>query len=217
MIQFTIQDQHKKTLKITAPHSWRELNLKQLIDIENTELQKNGLTKLFSIICGVEFADIVNSTDKTMFKKVTDVCSFITSPPDWKRIECPDYIEFGGKNRKVKMDVSKLMHGQIELITEIGRNKKNLLELIPRIIAIVMQPSIDEGDYNGDRVEEIEKEVLESSGLDAYGLGSFFFQRLERFLNIGILNSIASQKLTTRTEKFYTDWLKETGSVDLVH
>jgi hypothetical protein len=207
MIQFTIQDQHDKKLLISAPHSWEEINVEQLLSIENEKFQKNGLTKLFSIICGVEFGAISNSTDPTIFERIADVCSFVKTPPNWKSIPCPEFIEIGFESYKINRDVSKLMHGQLELLTELGREKENLLELMPKIVAIIMQPVIDAGDYNGERVDEIEKKVMKAPALQVYGMASFFFLKLANFLNFGMTNSIEYQRLTIRKRTYYSDWL----------
>ena len=215
MIQFTITDQNDKKLRVTAPHSWTELNVKQLLDIENEDLQRNGLTRLFSIICGLDFASLTNSTDREIMGRIDEVCAFVKVPPVWESITCPTHIEIGFKAYKINKNIGKLMHGQIELIMEMGKDDINLLEMMPKIVAIIMQPSIDEGAYDGQRVEEIEQVILKSPALQVYGMSAFFFEKLQNILSTGMENSKKYLKLRMRKPSYYSDWLKVTDLADM--
>ncbi len=212
MIQFTLKTTDG-VKRITAPHSWSEINFEQLIAIENENNHKGGLIKLFSIICGLDFQMLAESTDRKLFEHVRDVCAFIEDYPDWEHVPFPKTLELNGKVYPVPQKVSNIMHGQIELLQSIGA-KDNLMEDMPKAVAIIMQPSID-GKYDGERVQEIEEWVKKAAGMECWGIATFFFRKLYDFLSIGIKRLMESPTRKTTNKQHYKDWLKPIGLEDL--
>ncbi len=221
MISFQITDAKGEKLRVTAPHAWHELTMKQLMQIEDEDLQQDGLIKLFSILCGIEFDLIAESTDRTLYNRIRDVCEFIATPPDWTQLTNPGRIQIGEVIYKTPARPDTLMHGQIELITMVASTKdENLLQAMPKAVAIIMQPYMDRvGDkplkYNPDRIEEIQKLLLDSRGIDVYGLAVFFFLKLRNFLSDGIKSSKEYQSRKIRSEQYYSDWLMLNDLIDL--
>ena len=182
MITFTITDNTGTKKQVSAPHSWSELTLQQVLDIENDFKQPEGLIKLFSIITGLNVVDISQSKDRSLYKKIRDICEFVVDPPEWKTIACPKHLEIGDKIYKVPQNVNTIMHGQIESLAAI----ENPFESAARVVAIIMAPEVYKEDnygryrldpkgkfYDRDQVEELIPVIQNSRGTDCIGITSF--------------------------------------------
>ena len=202
MIKFTMKLQDGTKQKISSKSSWNELNYNDLIKIEN-ESSLNPLS-LFSILTGVKFDEVANSKDEKLIQILSDVTGFIYKTPDWKDIPCPDKILIGDKLYKVPTDINDITIGQKILLSQLVSNK-NLIEIIPRAVAIMMIKPIL-GKLNPETFEEIdqvEQKILKSSALQIYGAGQYFF------LNSPILSSIGKQSLI-----MYQKSQRKTGSLN---
>ena len=110
MIQFNIKTD-KGNLRITSPASWRELSLKQLIEIE-TEWDGESAVHLFSIVTGLDIKLLKNSTEKKLEETMLAICAFAYNQPQWDVLPRPQHIELGGKVYKTPDQISKKMLGQ---------------------------------------------------------------------------------------------------------
>lgn len=179
MIQFNIKTKDK-TLRVSSPASWREINLGQLIDIE-TKWDKKNPVQLFSIISGLDIELLKNSKQEGLENKMMAICAFAYDQPNWEQLEKPKYIEIGSEAYITPKDISKKMLGQKIMINQIAiKEGVDLIKHIPRIVAVYMQHVID-GDYKDDRIEEIETLLLKSSAMECFALARFFFSSVAKF------------------------------------
>ncbi len=154
MIQFSIKTEDGKTLRISSPASWSEINLGQLIAIE-TKWDKKSPIQLFSIITGLDISLLSNSKEKGLEDKLMAICAFVYDQPDWEHMPVPKRLWIGDEGYTTPKDISKKMLGQKIMINGIAiKEGTDLIKYIPRIVAIYMQPIID-GDFENDRLEYI--------------------------------------------------------------
>lgn len=199
MIQFNAKTE-EGTVRVTSPASWRELKLRQLIQLEN-EWDGQDPIKLFSIITGLDVKLLENSRQEGLENTMLAVCAFAYDRPQWEELPRPHHIEIDGQVYKTPSDISKKLLGQKIRVSQIViKGGKDLLSSLPKIIAIYMQEVIDD-EYDGDKVDALEEKIMDCSAIDAYGLGKFFFQRSSNLINIGQLNLKKSPPLIIPMQK----------------
>ena len=184
MISFNVNTDKGK-LKITAPSSWEELTVKQLILIKSVD--SDDLIQLFSIVTGIEFDRLNNSKDAKLEAHLYQTIEFLLESPEWEKIKAPRRYNLGGKLYEVP-DISKATLGQNVMLSNTIANSKDFIGLLPKVIAIYFQPVID-GSFNRHRIPEVEELVLNSAALDAYGVGSFFLSNPKNSTRITALGS----------------------------
>lgn len=200
MIQFNLQIEGQKKIRITSPASWRELTLGQLIDME-TKWDGNNIVDLFSIVTGVDIKDIKNSTTQGLEDTMLAICSFALNQPNWESLPRPEKIQIGEKFYDTPKSIERKMFGQKLMVSQmVIKEGKDLMLKLPKIIAIYMQPII-EGEFDDERLEAIEKQLLNSPAMDCYALGLFFFQKSVSLINIGELSLTESRLHTIPREK----------------
>jgi hypothetical protein len=210
MRYFNIYDKDKKKIKLSAPTSWDELTLEQLIQIET--MKKNDVLKLFCILTGLDMSIAENSKDKNLEAAVWQIVNFIANPPDWDSLAIPPIFQIGKEFAKTPLKYSSLTVGQNILISQTILNVEDLVTKIPEVLAIIFQPIIDKGEFDSKRLEEIKEEVKKSNGLGAFAIGRFFFQNTKLIKAVGIKDLKAYQSKRTPKPKLSPDWLELNGS-----
>jgi len=199
MIQFNIHTD-KGVQRITSPASWRELTLEQLIRLE-TEWDRESPLALFAIITGLDIQLLENSREKGLEDTMLAICAFAYDQPQWDNLPKPEHFEIAGKIYKAPKNIEEKLLGQKIRVSQIViKAGEDLLTQLPKIIAIYMQEVID-GKYDGNKVDDLEKEILKSPAMDAYGLGRFFFRKSIDLINIGELSSKQSPTIVIPTTR----------------
>ncbi len=201
MIEITINDNHR----VLVPSKWSEISADQLVRIEQTD--KDDILSLFSILTGLNLDIVTNARDKQLEAAVFTCVAFIFAPLDWKNLKHSSHLNFRGKLYKVPTDFNKMMLGQKILLGQLALNQEEMVNNIRKSVAICMQPTIDKGKYNEERVLKITEQLKKENGLEVYTLSKFFFRNLGGSFNTGKVNLQTSQSQRVRTGKLYQNWL----------
>ena len=210
MIQFNIKTQ-EGTKRVTSPASWRELTLRQLIQLE-TEWDKESPVQLFSIITGIEVELLENSAQAGLENTMLAICAFAYDQPQWDNMPRPKYIQLGDTNYETPDNISKKLLGQKIIVSQIVlKSGEDMITQLPRIIAVYMQKEVD-GKYNDKRLAEVEEMALGAPAMDAYGLGKFFFLKSVDLINTGQLSSEKFQPTLIPMERLLNGLQRLKGS-----
>ena len=188
MIELKYTDERGKKAKRLVPNKWGELSLSQVIKV--SAVKSSNVLELFSIITGIPASVPENSTDKALEESIWKVVEFIGDPPEWKDLKAPSKLVLGVDALLVPKKFSKLMIGQKIMIAQCVRKVEDMIEQMPRILAVIFQPiidkKIDNGRFNSDRIDEIAGQMLAVNGIDGYAISSSFFLRSKILKQYGI-------------------------------
>ena len=189
----------KGPIDIHAKSSWDELTLEEFIELESIGVDELTPLNTFKVITGLDIEVIGGAKGETILEKLTDICQFINKAPDFKNLDPPKKLLVGEKVVKCPLDFGETMLGQKILLNAIVvNNKDDLLSKLPRVLAIYLQPIIDK-KFDNKRLPDIEKQVLQSNGVQCFALGQFFFLHSPNLSAIGLRGSRLSQKETKPT------------------
>ncbi len=209
MIEIKYIDDKGNKAKRTVPNSWDELSLAQVIKI--SAISSDNVIELFSIITGIPAAVPENSTDKKLEENIWKVVAFIGDPPKWKDLKAPSKLVLGVDAHLVPKRFSKLMIGQKIMIAQCVRKVEDMIEQMPKILAVIFQPIIDkdinEGRFNSDRIDEIAGQMLGVNGISGYAISSSFFLRSKILKSYGIQGLSEYLNKPRQTKKPLRNWL----------
>ena len=204
-----------KIHNIICPSNWHELTLEQLIEIESTHKHDLSVLKAFSILTGISLEITSNIKGKSIEKKVNQVVSFLQSSPKWNDLPLIDILQVEGIGYKIPKKIGDLMLGQKIMLTNIVTEDSNIMDVIPKVIAIIMQPYIDKKAnknkliYSHERVSVLQKKILKSDALTCYSLATFFFRKLRNTIQFGMKDLIMYQSPQPKMRRLSQNWLKQ--------
>jgi hypothetical protein len=101
---------------------------------------------------------------------------FIDTPfPRYNKL--PKLFVIGDRAVEIPKNVGDLSIGQNIMMRQVIDKSNYLEENIARAIAIYLQPKLDKSRFNVDRVNELEKEILEMPIHRTFALGFFLLKR----------------------------------------
>lgn len=159
MLTLTINGQ-----KCTCPACWEELSTEvyqRIIlewDPDEPNLAKRDYFKLFSILTGTSFKAFkaTPSNEQTIWRAIK---WFVEQEVKF-HVKPAEVLDIGGQRiGEIPKKIDHLSIGQMIVIkqTITGVAPESV---IAKVVAVVMQPIIQGGDFNPDKVEEVEKEIL---------------------------------------------------------
>lgn len=160
--------------KYTCPAHWGEVSTETYQRIfkewaTEPDLLKRDYFQLFSILTGTNF----KKSDSTKVEQtIWSAIKWTMEDEPMFHVE-PKVMEF--KGARVPVDLGKMSIGQMIMIKQTITGVA-LETVLAKVTAIIMQPAIDGGDFNPDRVEELEKEIL-SMPITVVGPIGFFSVR----------------------------------------
>lgn len=203
---------NKGKVEALLKSSWSEITLKELLSI-NTTADDNPI-RLLSIISGVDFDSLAESSDENLQNELYDLIAFLYEQPDWKKITRPSHLVIGGKPYKVP-NIEKETLGQKVMLDQLVTQGTSLISVIPQALAVYFQPIID-GKWDHKRLKEVEELIMETPCLHSHAIAGFFLSSPKNLMRITILNKnllkpIRLQKSSTRQPlKSTEDSLKST-------
>jgi len=178
MIPYTID-----THNFWIPTSYNELTLKQFLAIRN--LKEDNSISILSILSGLDRSVWEQCTDLSIGEKLLPYIEYFKTPFNVESY-LPDYLSIDGKSYKRPKAVDSVSFGQVERIKEelssLSKVNAKDFESFGILIAIMMQPIIDNSKYNYERVNEILPLVMDCKLEEAWPLGSFFLMISQRLL-----------------------------------
>ena len=192
-----------------VPTKWEELSLAQLVKVST--ISNDNVLELFSIITGIPISVPENSRDKNLEKNIWQVIEFIGNPPKWDELKPPSRLLLENVYRLVPKKFSNLMIGQKIMIAQCVRKVEDMVEQMPRILAIIFQPVIDKGKFEAKRIDELAGQMLKVNGIEGYAIASRFFLRSKILRSYGIngLPEFLEQRIPMK--KPSKNWLTSEG------
>lgn len=213
MIKFNYTNQEGKKLEVTAPNSYYELPLDMFIRIEKEG--KQDVMKLFSILSGVNLKVAENCTDKKLERAVWEVVAFLSKPFDFAALDKPEKIEIDGQIYDVPKKLESLMIGQKIMIAQIVKSVEDMVNQMPKIMAVLMMPAYNKGEFDSDKIDELAGKLLNSNALSCYAITKGFFLTSNHLKNYGVNGLKEYQKSKTKTKKLHHKWLSQKDSINL--
>ena len=211
MNPITIKEQNGTKTKLLIASCWEELTLSQLIQIE---LHKdNNVLRLFSILTGIPIEVPENSTDKNLEKVIWQAVAFLKTPVDWENLKPPPIFEIDGELFKTPDQFGDLMIGQKILIGQTVKDVEDLLEKMPRILAILFMPKYTKDKkFDSSKINELSGKILGSLGLESYAIAKGFFLLSNHLKTYGLPDLKKYQSQKTPTKKILRKWLVSNDS-----
>lgn len=177
------------------PGGWHEVPFIKAFEIITQELSE---LEIMSLLTGHSVETLKQSTDLETIHYLKGSLLFLNKSPVQKNPEFP--ISVMGKalpyvNYSDKFDLGKVTVGQVEdMQAEIQKvdqeDEQQILQVFPVLVAIYMQPIIDNGFYDYDKAIKIVSVVEEQVDYKTcINMGSFFLRKLAGLSN-GRKNSL---------------------------
>jgi hypothetical protein len=123
------------------PKKWREVSLKQFIDISEVSLidmdETDRAVKILSILSGWSEDDVLD-LDIRKIAEYTRRVKFIYTP--YKPSGVPTYVRIGAKRFYVNNDLSKLKGAEYIDFVSFCKDKDLIASKLPQILAIFLKP-----------------------------------------------------------------------------
>ena len=210
MNQISIKDLTGKSQILNIPSSWYELNLDQFIKVETSD--RSDVLGLFSILAGVPLEVPENSTDKKLEKVIWQSLSFLGENVDWSDLKPPKAFAVGEHVFQVPKEFGKMMIGQKIMIAQTVKTIEDLIEKMPKLLAIIFLPQFTGGKFESSRIDELADLMRSTIGMDAYAIAKGFFLLSPHLSNYGLSGLGKYQKRKVQTRKISREWLRLRGS-----
>lgn len=167
--------------KPPVPTSWEELTLAQSYQIEEAK----SSIEMYSVITGRPVEDLLN--DKSLKEEdFWAAVGFVHNPPDWTKQKKPAFIEISGKRIPLPGFLAKETLGQKVTFSQLVKEEKDMHALIPKAVAIYMQPKID-GKFIPENLKRVEAQLMQSPCVQVYAAAWFFFRKSRNLMKFGVL------------------------------
>lgn len=195
--------------KVNVPVSWEQVNTGLYQRIKSIE--EPTILKIFGCVVGMDFQDVAQSTREDLEDAMYTVASFVFSEEYFREFSIPKTIKIDGINIDIPTNLEALTIEQNLLMRQKITNSKFLEECISYACAVYLQPKIDGGLFNSDRLPEIEQAIQRLPIEETFPVGFFLLRRLKRSGKSGLLryNLLRTwwMNLVRRSQK----WLKLKG------
>lgn len=166
------------------PSNWSEVNLKMLMQIENGD--SDDVIHLLSVLTGVDYKAAVHSTmlEDEVYKAVRFIYD---ETPKWQLLKVPKTLTINGKVCKLP-NVSKVTLGQNIMMTNLL--ERPISEVLIPILAVYFQPVYDGGQFDRERLPDIEAMLEKVPAVEGWAVANFFLRslpNLKRFTNQGYI------------------------------
>jgi len=202
---------NKQTRSYEIAEAWDKLSTLTYQRII-AEWDRKDLIRLFSIMSGIEYAAIATSDSEELEDALLIATKFVfDEKPDFKSVPVPEQFTLGGKTIKIPKKLGRLSIGQNIHVRQRLAKSKTYDELISFTCAVYLQPLLDEGDFNLDRVEEIEKEILTMPITQTYPVGFFLLSQRASY-GMGWRNVLSLMtRLSTASAQALQRWLSSSA------
>ena len=171
------------------PSHWGEVTLKMLMQIENGDNQDELF--VFSVLVQKTYKEIVHSTLKE--DEVTDAVAFVyTETPKWNLLVVPKVLTINGKRCKLP-NVLKVCLGQNIMMSNLL--ERPLSETLISILAVYFQPVYDGGQFDRERLSDIEQLIEKVPAVEGWAVANFFLRSLPNLNRITNQGYILTKKI----------------------
>jgi len=198
---------HNQEYSFNVPTSWDEITLKQWLQLHN-EWNHKDIIKLIAILTGLDRDTIFNTIDIDIDEKIYPHLKFIFNKIEPSKLPVPEYITIDGKTLTVPKDVTIKCLGQklsLQNYTALaaGQDKKQR-DCYAYAIAIYMFQEITSKTFDEDEAIKLIPIIENCKFIEAYPVGTFFFNSYMKYLK----ESAKNYQVSTHRTKFSQAWTK---------
>lgn len=216
--------------KMKLPTHWGDVTMYQLILLyKYTERLKSDIPLMLSILTCNDESEI-GSIDEDqsllwywshldydlMMKKILPLAKFAWRENNWDHIELPKTISF--ENKEIKLpEIEMQSFGQKVIAGQTLRDYKGRIanDLLVRVVAIYLQPIIDNIKFDDDRVDAIKERLLQLPAVEIYPIAAFFLSTLQKLTKEYSDN--CTQPLTNEHKRANPQRLNSFGDFAIIH
>jgi hypothetical protein len=180
-----------------CPQSWDETPTQTFQRIA-TEWDWENFLKLISIVSGIEFDYIRESTDGKLEVKLIAAVQYIVNPKkvtEWDKLPIPKSIEYKGRTielpKKTVITIGQSIAIRQAMQVYALRFKDNLTirsfvkdfffdGLVAYAASVYLQPIITSQSFDSDLAKDVEDELLKMPITQIYPIGFFLLMKLQR-------------------------------------
>lgn len=176
--------------KVTCATCWEECNTDLFQRLE----RKPGTddVEIFSILSGTNYTSLLEEVSEDLDAAIYQCTAFVFGQDRTFMRYRPSTMKLRGKVITVPTDLESLSIGQnLHIRQAIAAAKKeghSLESLISVACSVYLQPLVDESKFDSKRAAELEKEILQMSIYDTYGIGFFYLSKLMNSGGGGLLS-----------------------------
>jgi len=169
---------------------WYDVTFAQLILLyQHASAIKSDLAMLFTVLSSKTNEPIgdentpeslywcwVHADFNSVMKKVVPLTAFALLEYNWDAVAVPKTISFDDQEIKVSLQLDMCSFGQKVVAGQALKNYKGRIanDSLAEVVAIYLQPVIDKGKFDVDRIDEIKLKVLSMPARIVYPLAAFF-------------------------------------------
>jgi hypothetical protein len=159
------------------PGTWAELKVKHFIHLAE---QKEEMT-LVSLLTGIPLEALEN-TKADLSRVLIRVNELFKEIPQ-EMADLPRLpIEINGQQIEFPKSIKFTRWGQKSLVKNLINSDKEVIDIIPDVFAIYVQPLLD-GKFDSNRIEEVKGLISEMPVIEVFPHVIFFFQKLKQMRN----------------------------------
>lgn len=194
-----------KSEVIEVPLTLYDLNTatyQRIVKEWNGSLAKpQDAVRLFALLTGKDYKDYIDSKDSNIAEVILRSIKFLVdNSVELNALPMPEYFH----GHRIPKDFGKLTLGQNLQIRAAFKDVKSDYELVSFIIAVAMQPIIDGGTFNDDRLDFYKEQFDMLPITTTYPIASFLFSLQKSYGQHGIKNLV--QTLRTTAGKLNKEW-----------
>lgn len=178
MIRFMIHGSNYQ-----MPSEWKEIDVACFQRLAHMENDYTDLIGLLAALMGIDKKELTNSkADMTL--PTTEALKLVANEqPLWAEILHKDMFLYKEKYYKVPKDLSLEIFGK-KVLLQNKLTHNHPADCIAYAVALYLQSIID-GEFDENKIEPLEVEILKLRAVDVYPIANFFLQKLQLFKLLG--------------------------------
>jgi hypothetical protein len=165
--------------KLKIPIAWHEVSVELYQKLKS--IDEPDIVKVFSVVTGLESFEILESKKEELEVAMYTVSSFAFTEEYFRNDKMPSVIRILDKEVRIPQKLEAMTIEQNLLIRQKLIGLKFIEQGISYCTAVYLQPLIDGGKFNAERVPEIESAVLMMPIDEVFQVGFFLSNRLSNY------------------------------------
>jgi hypothetical protein len=192
--------------KVRVPLGWHEVSTELYQKIK--AIEEPNIIKLFSAVIGLDEAVISESRREELELAMFQVASFAFTEEDFRNDPIPSVWKISDKEIRIPQKLEALTIEQNLLLRQRLTQTKFIEQCISYATAVYLQPLVDGGKFNAERVPELEAIILSMPIEKTFPVGFFLLRRLQNFGKSGQMRWLLTRIWLTNLRKRFQKWLK---------
>ena len=182
MIRFKFKGLEGGTISVNAPDCWDDVLVKHFV---NPMFLSGDSIGLLSSLSGIDRKTLLNSKED-IAGQLTRMVEFIRlNVNGFKMKEKPERFKLMGVDCLVPKDIELERVGQKIMFQNAMAKHKFIYEGIPEAIAIYLAPELNNGEFDDEKLPEIEEAVMELRIVDVFPIADFFLNSYRALIRSG--------------------------------